>query len=199
MFTINIYLRLILTAICLIGGTILAFIFGFWYAFPVLLIGLILGIGYLLFGTVQSAAEFLQKQDIAGTEKRLALTLSPKLLLSFNRSYYYMIKGTIAAQKKDLATAEKYFDMAQSAGLPGENENAMILVQQASIAASKQNWKKAKTIMRQIKKMKITEPAIKEQIKELERALQQSGRVKAMQRQGAFGQHMNKKMKRRKM
>ncbi len=199
MFTINIYLRLSLTLLCLAGGALLASRFGFWYAFPIILIGLILGIGYLLFGTVQSTAEFVQKMDIPGAEKRLALTLSPKLLLSFNRAYYYMLKGTIATHKKDIKSAEKFFQLAQQAGLPGQNENAMILLQQASIAASKQNWQKAKTIMREIKKMKITEPALKDQIKELEKAINQSGRIKAMQRQGRFGMHMNKKMKRRKM
>ncbi len=197
MFIINIYLRHALTALCLIGGTVLAFMFGFWYAFPVLLVGIILGVGYLLFGTVQSAAQLIQNQDVNGAEQRLGMTLSPKLLLSFNRAYYYMLKGTIATQRKDMKAAEQYFSMAQEAGLPGENENDMIILQQANVAASKQNWKKAKNLMRQIKKMKITEPAIKDQIKEMDRALNQSGRIKAMQRQGAFGQKQGKRMKRR--
>ena len=35
MFTINIYLRFALIFITLVGGVILAFLFGFWYAFPI--------------------------------------------------------------------------------------------------------------------------------------------------------------------
>ena len=45
MFSINIYLRFALVALCLIGGTVLAFQFGFWYAFPFLLVGVFLLVG----------------------------------------------------------------------------------------------------------------------------------------------------------
>ena len=59
MFTINIYLKLALIVVFLIGGTALAFTINFWYAFPLILIGLGLFVSYLLLGTVQSAAELM--------------------------------------------------------------------------------------------------------------------------------------------
>src|SRR5690625_1789441 len=90
MFTINIYLRLALIVATLGGAIILTSLYGFWYAFPFYLIGIILLVGYILFGTIQSAAQKMQLMDIAGTEKRLNLTLSPRLLYSANRAYYYM-------------------------------------------------------------------------------------------------------------
>ncbi|MBK8042043.1 MAG: hypothetical protein IPK21_04895 [Haliscomenobacter sp.] len=80
MLTINIYLRFALIAVSIIGGAVLAFAFGFWYAFPFFLAALTLIVGYILLGTVQSAAQFMQATDLEATEKRLNLTLSPKLL-----------------------------------------------------------------------------------------------------------------------
>ena len=75
MLTINIYLRFALIAVSIIGGVILAFAFGFWYAFPFFLAALTLIVGYVLLGTVQSAAQFMQATDLEATEKRLNLTL----------------------------------------------------------------------------------------------------------------------------
>src|SRR5699024_6589604 len=126
MFTINIYLRLALIALTLVGAVILTSLYGFWYAFPFYLIGLILLIGYILFGTIQSAAQKMQTMDIAATEKRLKLTLSPRLLYSANRAYFYMLKGTIAQHQKDTDLAEHYFQLAKATKLPTDNERAMV-------------------------------------------------------------------------
>ena len=71
MFSINIYLKLALIALCLVGGVLLAIFQGFWYAFPILLIGILLLASYLLLGTIQSAAKFIQTMDFEGAEKRL--------------------------------------------------------------------------------------------------------------------------------
>ncbi len=80
MFTINIYLRFALIALFLGGGIVLAILYSFWYALPLILIGLVLLAGYLMLGTVQSAAMMLQTGNLAGAEKRLKLTPSPRLL-----------------------------------------------------------------------------------------------------------------------
>ena len=120
MFTINIYLRLALIVVTLVGGTVLAFLFGFWYALPVLLIGIILLVGYVLLGTVQSAALLMQKTDFLGAEKRLNMTFKPGWLYSANRAYYYMIKGGIAMQFKRNDEAELLLTKAQETGLPSD-------------------------------------------------------------------------------
>ena len=187
MFTINIYLRFALIALCIIGGGVLAATVSFWYAFPLILIGLILIAGYLLLGTVQSSALFIQSQDLAGAEKRLALTYFPQWLFKPNRGAYYMLKGTIAAQGQDIETAEKYFLQAQGVGLASDNERGMILLSLANFRAQKNNWTAAENYMRQLREMKITEPAIKEQMKEMEKALKQRGQVNAQMRQGFRG------------
>jgi len=183
--------------LCLVGGTVLAFIFGFWYAFPVLLIGVFLTIGYFLLGTVQSAAQLVQTQDLEAAENRLALTFFPNLLFSMFKSNYYMIKGSIAMQKKDTKQAEHYLKLADKSGVSSDNEKAVILLQQAGIAFQRQNFTHAKKLLREVKELKVTEDMLKSHIKEFEKALAQSGKLKAAQRQGAYGMKRGKRQPKR--
>jgi tetratricopeptide (TPR) repeat protein len=178
MFTFNIYLKFAAIAVCLLGGVALAFAFGFWYAFPFFLIGLLLLASYILLGTVQSAAQFMEKTDFAGSNKRLDLTYFPQWLYKPNRSYYYMIKGSIAAQMKIYDKAEEFLLKSKEIGLPSGNEKAMVTLQLANFSALKNKWNQAQVYMKEIKDYKVTEPAIKEQIKQFEKAIQQRGQQK---------------------
>ena len=186
MLTINIYLRFALIAVSIIGGAILAFAFGFWYAFPLFLAALTLIVGYILLGTVQSAAQFMQATDLEATEKRLNLTLSPKLLYVTNRAYYYLIKGSVAMAQKRTEEGEAWLRKAQELKLPTDNERAMIELQLASVHLNKSRWKQAEVHMRNLKQMRITEPTIKEQIVQMEKVLQQQGQLKAAGRMGGM-------------
>ncbi len=187
MASINIYLRFALIAVFLLGGLGLAFAVSFWYALPLILIGLVLLTGYFLLGTVQSSALFIQAADIDGAEKRLALTYMPQWLFKPNCAAYYMLKGTICAQRQDYEGAEKYFMQAQQTGLSSDNERAMIYLSLANFRAQKNNWAGAENYMRQLRELKITEPTIKEQMKEMEKAMKQRGQVNAQLRQGFRG------------
>jgi hypothetical protein len=184
MFSINIYLRFALIAVTLLGGIALSVAFGFWYGFPFVLVGLILLAGYFALGTVQSAAMIMQSGDLEGAEKRLGLTLFPNWLYVTNRAYFYMIKGSIAIAQKKNDEGERYLKIAQSIKVPTDNEKGMIELQLASINANKGKWKEAEYHYRKLKELKITEQAIKEQMKEFDR-----GQVKAASRMGA-GQMM---------
>ena len=199
MFTINIYLRFALIALFLGGGIALAFLYGFWYSFPLLLIGLILFIGYVLFGTVQSAAEFMQSADFEKSEQRLNLTLNPKWLYSTNRAYYYMIKGSIAMARKDIDESEKWLRKAKEIDVPTDNERAMLELQMANIMASRNKWKQAKLHFRNAKKLDVTEPTIKEQLNQFEKALTNRGQMKAAGRMGQGLQQRSGKRRRPKM
>ena len=180
MFTINIYLRFALIALCLIGGVLLSVFVSFWYALPVLLIGIALLVGYILLGTIQSAAPMLQSQDFAGAAQRLNLTWKPEWLYSSNRAMYYMLKGTIAQQRKDNVAAEAYLKQAAEIDLPTDNEKAMITLQLANIAAQRGKWKEAKLLHRDLKDLKVTEPMIKEQMKMFDQAMKQQGQMRHM-------------------
>jgi tetratricopeptide (TPR) repeat protein len=189
MFSINIYLRFALIAVTILGGIALSVAFGFWYGFPFVLVGLILLAGYIALGTVQSAAMIMQSGDLEGADKRLGLTYFPNWLYVTNRAYFYMIKGSIAIAQKNNEEGERYLKIAQAIKVPTDNEKGMIELQLASINANKGKWKEAEYHYRKLKELKITEQAIKEQMKEFDKAFQNRGQIKAAGRMGA-GQMM---------
>ena len=91
-----------------------------------------------------------------------------------------MNKGSIAAQLKDYDKAEAFLTQSKEIGLPTGNEKAMVALQLANFAALKNKWNQAQIYMKEIKDYKVTEPAIKEQIKQFEKAMQQRGQQKHM-------------------
>lgn len=187
MINLNIYVLLGLTAALLIGGVALALTVNFWYAFPLLLVGLILVVVYILFGSVNSAAKHIQAGEFEQAEKKLKLTLKPEWLYVTQRAFYYIMSGAIAMNKKDTATAESLFDKALGMNLPSDNERGMILLQLANINGSKGKWTAAKNYFREAKKLKITESAIKEQMSQFEKALNQSGQMQVARSMGKQG------------
>lgn len=184
MFTINIYLKFALIALFFIGGIIMTIISGFGYSWIFFLLALIFLASYLLLGTVQSSSELLQQMDFEGAEKRLGLTFFPKLLYVTNRAFYFILKGSLAAQRKDNTEAETYFNQALALNLPSDNEKGMILLQMAGIQAQKNNWNGARNYFYQAKGLKITEPQLKEQFKQFETAINNRGQVKLAQSMG---------------
>lgn len=181
MFTVNIYLRFALIAVFLIGGLVAALLpsVGFWWGFPFLLGAIILIAGYLLLGTVQSAAVLLQETKFDEAEKRLNLTFFPRLLYVTNRAYFYILKGTLASAQQKTDEAEVWLKKAQTMKLPTDNEKAMIELQLANIAANKGRWQQAQNAFRTIKTLKVTDTNIKDQMKQFEKALQQRGQIKS--------------------
>lgn len=200
MFTINIYLRFALMAILIIGGVVLAVMFGFWYAFPLLLAGIILLIGYLLLGTVQSAAQMMQTGNLLDAEKRLGLTFRPTWLYRPNRAYYYMLKGTISSGlKRGNEETEKWLKKADDIGFQTDNEKAMVTMQLIGISVQKGNWNFAKTQLKTLKKLDITEPQIKEQLQQIEMAVKNRGAVRNARIQGKGQMQRGSKRRRPKM
>ena len=190
MFKINIYLKLALIVLFLGGGIVLGIIYSFWYSFILILVGLVLVASYFLLGTIQSSAERLQMQDFAGAEKQLNMTLFPNLLYVTNRAIYYVLKGTIESQKNNRSEAEVYLNKALSLNLPSDNEKAMVLLQLANINMGKSNWAGAKTQINQLKKLKISEKMIKDQIDMFEKALDNRGQVNVARSMGRQGMQM---------
>ncbi len=194
MFSINIYVRFALIGVCLLGGIILAFVYGFWYAFPFLLVGIVLLIGYILLGTVQSAGMLLQQADIAGAEKRLNMTFKPEWLFGPNRAVYFMLKGTLAINRKELKEGEEWFSKAEAIDMPSDNEAAMIQVQLAALKASKRNWNAAKKHVKKAKDLKITTPEIKAQLAQVEELVKNKGQQRVQMRgkgKGRGGKYYN--------
>ncbi len=190
MFKINIYVKFALIAVFLLGGIGLSFVYGFGYTWILILIGLIFLASYLLLGTIQSAAEKIQLMDFAGAEKMLGLTFFPNLLYVTNRSIYYILKGSIEAQRKDTKAAEEYFQKALSLKLPSDNEKAMVLLQMCNIQMMKNNWPGAQNYFMQVKKLHISEKLIKEQIDQVEKAINSRGNINVARSMGKQGMQM---------
>lgn len=184
MFTINIYLRFALIAVFLIGGIVATPFLGFVWSWIPILIGLVLLIGYVLLGTIQSSAQLMQGGDLLETEKRLNLTLKPNWLYATNRAYYYLMKGTVAQGLGNMEEAEEYLKKAEAIDLPTDNEKAAVQLQMAGIAAQKERWNQVKMYLKNLKGLKITEPNIKDQVKQLERAVKDRGQLNAARRRG---------------
>jgi hypothetical protein len=184
MFTINIYAKFALIGLFLGGGIILSIFYGFGYSWILILIGLLVLLSYILLGTIQSASEMLQKMDFDGAEKRLNLTFKPGWLYVTNRAFYYILKGSLAANRKENNTAEEFFHKALALKLPTDNEKAMVLLQMAGIQANKNNWTGAKNYYFQCKNLKVTEPSLKDQLKQFETAINNRGQMKLAQSMG---------------
>jgi tetratricopeptide (TPR) repeat protein len=190
MFKINIYLKFVIIAIGLGGGIVLALMYGFVYSWPLILVGVIFLLSYILLGTIQSAGEKVQLMDFNGAEKQLNLTFFPRLLYVTNRAIFYVLRGTIAAHRGENNTAENYFNIALSMNLPSDNEKAMVLLQMAGIHAKKNNWSSAKTYLNQAKKLNITEPMILNQFKEFDKAVNGRGQMNVARSMGKEGMKM---------
>lgn len=177
MFTVNLKLKIAIILLGVIGGLVLIFTAGFWYGFPLLLIGLGFLVSYILLGTVQSAAQLLEKMKFLEAEERLKWTLNPNWLYVTNRAFYYIMKGSIAANLNRPDEAEGYFEKAKDLKLPSDNEKALVYLQLANIKANQGKWPQAKAYFHHIKKFNVSEGALKEQIRQFEKALNQSGNM----------------------
>lgn len=190
MFKINIYLKFAIIAVSFLLGIVLTIVYGFWYAFIFYLIGIGFLVSYFLLGTIQSAAEFIQQQNFSAAEERLGMTYFPKLLYVTNRAIFYVMKGTIEASRQNNKVAEDHFNHALSLNLPTDNEKAMVLLQLANINAQRNNWNGAKSYVSQLKKLKITESLIKEQVEMFEKGLNNRGQMNVARSMGKQGMQM---------
>lgn len=198
MFKINIYLKFALIVVFLALGIWLWAAYGTWYGIWFVIVGVLLLVSYVMLGTIVSASEFVQTQNYEAADKRLKLTLSPKLLYPTNRAYYYILKGSFAVNEKDHSKGEEFFNKALSIKLPSDNEKAMILLQLANINASKSKWTTARKYYNEAKKLNITEKNLKSQLKEFNKVFANKGAMRQAAAMGKDGHKMlNRGSKRR--
>jgi hypothetical protein len=171
MFSINIKLRFALIALGIVGGSLLSWAYGFWYGFPFILTGLILLAGYFMLGTIVSTNQLLGQMRVEEAEERLKMTYFPNWLLVGYKGVYYMTKATIAMQRKDWPSAEADLKTALDKGLPSDNERGGAMLQLMMIGAQRGNLNNVPAQMAEIKKLNITDPNLKEQLKSVEQQL----------------------------
>ncbi len=201
MFTIHPYLKFALIAVCLIGGTVMMFTLPWGYGLPFVIIGIILVVSYILLGTIQHTAKVLQaNQNYLEAKKWLNLTWKPEWLYVTNRAYFYMMKGTIAQGLGRTDEAETWLQKAQTVNLPTDNEKAAVQLQLAGIAIQRQKINLAKNYLKNIKDLNVTEPMLRDQIKQFDKAMAQQGQMKMAQQMGMMqkgGMPINPRSKRR--
>ena len=184
MFTINIYLRFALMALGLFGGIALCITQGFWYGFIFILAAIVLAIGYFMLGTLNSATVMMQMGDSEGASKRLDLTFFPNFLYQPVRGGFYLIKATMKLQEQKWDEGEVLLQKSIEIGLPSDNETAMVHLQLANIYAQKKQWAKAEQSLKKAKTYRITEPTLKKQLEDFDKALAQRGQMQAATRMG---------------
>jgi hypothetical protein len=188
-FTIPLQIRFLLIALFLGGGVVASFYISFWWALPLILIGLFLLAGYFLFGTIMGAGHLLQTQQFDAALAHLDKTKFPQYMFKMNRAYYHMIRGTINLYKKNNEIAEKELKISLEIGFQSDNEKGMVMMQLLQLEGQKGNIQSIKNMFREIKELKITEPNLRSQIADLDKQLSNapsSGRA-GMQQMGSFG------------
>ncbi|MFT7121073.1 MAG: hypothetical protein ACJAZ9_001251 [Neolewinella sp.] len=190
MFVIPPYIRFAVIAACLLLGTVLWVTQGVWYGIFFIIAGLFLFGGYVFLGTVAPAAQKIQLQDFDGAEKVLNLTLKPEWLYSANRAFYYMMKGNIALNRKDMDGGEAWLRKAEAIDIPTPTERATLHFQLAQIEYQRKNFRAAEKYLKKVKDANVKIPQIVEQVAMMEQALKQTGQMKAAQRMGKEGHQM---------
>jgi tetratricopeptide (TPR) repeat protein len=198
LFNIPIKLRFALMAFLLVVGVVLLFVpHGAVWSWLFLVPFVVLLVGYVLFGSLNSTGLALNAGNIDEAERLLSYT-NPKWLFSFNRSTYYYLRGSIAMMKKDLNTCEADFEKALELGLPMDDQTAMVYLNLAYIHYQKGRIPQCQKCVEEIKKLKVNQPLIKEKVKEIEQAIKMQPDMKAAQRaQMMYGNVQNMRQMRR--
>ncbi|HKO79743.1 MAG TPA: hypothetical protein VJU78_05070 [Chitinophagaceae bacterium] len=121
---------------------------GFWPAFPLYFIGLILILGHFFFGPLRLIQSYMESGDMDGAEKVLNSIQFPNLLYKPIRSVYYTLKGNIAMMKQDFDGAEKMMKKGLDLGMPMKEAEGASLLQMGMLSMQKNDLKQAENYIR---------------------------------------------------
>ncbi|GAB3015345.1 hypothetical protein GCM10027051_18910 [Niabella terrae] len=141
--------RLPIALILVILGGLTNYYSGFWPAFPLYLIALILIFGYFFFGPLRLIQDYMENGDLEGAEKILNSVKYPNLLYKPIRSVYYTLKGNIAMSKQDFDGAETMMKKGLDLGMPMKEAEGASLLQMGMLAMQKGNIKQGESYIRQ--------------------------------------------------
>jgi tetratricopeptide (TPR) repeat protein len=141
----RLYLGLALVAL----GVVANIYSGFWPAFPLYFIGLILIVGHFFIGPLRLIQEHMEAGDLEGAKKVLASIKYPNLLYKPIRSAYFTFKGQLAMMEQDFDTAEKNMKKGLDLGSPMKEVKGASMLQMGMIALQKNDFKQAEKYIRQ--------------------------------------------------
>lgn len=123
--------------------------YGFWPAFPLYLIGLILIAGHFFIGPLRLIQEHMEAGDVDGAKRVLNSVKYPNLLYKPIRSAYYTFKGQLAMMEQDFDTAEKNMKKGLDLGTPMKEVKGASMLQMGMISLQKNDFKQAEKYIRQ--------------------------------------------------
>ena len=141
--------RLVIGLLLGVLGGVTNYLSGFWPAFPLYLVGLVLIFGHFFFGPLRLIQEYLEAGDMEGAEKILASIKYPGLLYKPIRSVYYTLKGNVAMMKQDFTGAEKMMKKGLDLGMPMKEAEGASMLQMGMLAMQKNDLKQAESYIRQ--------------------------------------------------
>ena len=141
--------RLYLGILLLALGGFVNYSAGFWPAFPLYLVGVILIAGHFFFGPLRLIQEHLESGNIEGAEKVIASVWFPNMLYKPIRSVFYTLKGNIAMMKQDFDGAEKMMKKGLALGMPMKEAEGASLLQMGMLSMQKNDMKQAESYIRQ--------------------------------------------------
>ncbi len=148
-YNILIRYRLIIGLVLGVLGGVTNYLSGFWPAFPLYLVGLVLILGHFFFGPLRLIQEYLENGDMEGAEKILRSIRYPGLLYKPIRSVYYTLKGNVAMMKQDFDGAEKMMKKGLDLGMPMKEAEGASMLQMGMLSMQKNDLKQAESYIRQ--------------------------------------------------
>jgi len=130
------------------GGIYVNYAGGFWPAFPLYLVGVILIAGHFFFGPLRLIQSYMESGDMDGAENVLNSIQFPNLLYKPIRSVYYTLRGNIAMMKQDFDGAEKNMKKGLDLGMPMKEAEGASMLQMGMIAMQKNDLKTAESYIR---------------------------------------------------
>lgn len=121
---------------------------GFWPAFFLYLVWLILVLSHFFFGPMRLIQQYMETGDMEGAEKVLNSIKYPNLLYKPIRSVYFTLRGNIAMMKQDFDGAEIAMKKGLDLGMPMKEAEGASLLQMGMIAMQKNDLKKAESYIR---------------------------------------------------
>jgi len=140
--------RLQLGILFIVLGGITNYYSGFWPAFTLYLIALVLIAGHFFFGPLRLIQEHMESGDMEAAQKVLASIKYPNLLYKPIRSVYYTLKGNIAMMNQDFDTAEINMKKGLDLGMPMKEAEGASLLQMGMLSMQKNDLKKAEGYLR---------------------------------------------------
>lgn len=121
---------------------------GFWPAFPLYLVGVILIAGHFFFGPLRLIQEHLESGNVEEAEKVLNSVKYPNLLYKPIRSVFYTLRGNLAMMKQDYDAAELNMKKGLDLGMPMKEAEGASLLQMGMLAMQKNDLKTAESYIR---------------------------------------------------